>query len=275
MKKVRFEWLVVSAVVWALGGFAQTDQPASGSAAQATTQATSQAAASAADRAAVAANTEIAAALESTVDARKATAGDEVAARVTKDVKQDGRVVVRKGDRLLGKVVSAEANGTGNAGSRLALQFDRLQSGKTTSRLHTVVTAVLATQADATSEPEPMMGSGRPPMPAPQPRPGGSAGGGGLLGGVGSTVGGTLGTVDSVAGSAGGALGSTTEATLGTATTIASSTPARVIRVESQGSANQATGLNSMFSIPQGNLRLESGTTLQFRVVGQTEKPVN
>jgi hypothetical protein len=247
-------------------GVAQREEPSGQAAVQATSQTVSQSAASA-NPAAVAANTEITAALESTVDVRKAKQGDEVVARVTKDVKQEGRVVVQKGDRLIGRILAVKGAGTAAWESRLSAQFDQLKRADATSQLHAVITAVLSVPGTSGAESPGIQG---PSGMSEPPRAGGSAaGGGGLLGGVGSGVGSTLGAT----GSAVGGLGSATDAAFGATTGIGVATPARTIRVESQGTASQSSNLHSVLSTRQGNLRLESGTTLQFRVVGAAEKP--
>ena len=263
--------------------FGQAEQPASQPAARATSQATSQmtgqAAATAAKPGTVAANTQITAALESAVDARTAKPGDIVTARVTKDVKQNGQVVIHKGDHLLGKVVSQQSSANAKSGSSFAVAFDQLKNAQGTSQLQTVVTSVLSTSAGPSNEPG-EMSAPAPVMAAPQggsppPQGGGGllGGGGGPLGGVGSSVGSTLGATGSVAGGAGGVLDAASGATLGSTTGAAVSTPARAVHVESQGSASQSAGVNSIFSTSQGNLHLDSGSTLEFRVVGQAPKP--
>ncbi|MBI2818438.1 MAG: hypothetical protein HYX73_00525 [Acidobacteria bacterium] len=277
----RFPFLgtiAITVLTIASGSYGQTPESAaqvSGQAAsQTATRATSQAGSSAGNQAVVAANTQINATLESTVDAKKAKPGDEVAAKVTKDVKQDGQVIIHKGDRLLGRIVSTGANGIADAGSQIAVQFDRLKSGGATTQLRTVVTSVLNVSAGPPNEEVAGFGGAAPmAMPASQAGAGGSSAGGGLLGGVGSTVGSTLGAAGSLGGNAGGVLDATAGSTIGFSGAVAGSTPGRAIHVESQGSASQSTGLNSVFSAPQGNLRLDSGTTMQFRVVGQAEQP--
>jgi hypothetical protein len=82
------------------------------------------------------AGTQINAELESSLDALSDKPGQEVAARVIKDVKQDGRLVIRKGDRLVGRIVQTET------GLRVSVNFDRLVAGKTVTALDTVVIAV-------------------------------------------------------------------------------------------------------------------------------------
>jgi hypothetical protein len=188
-------------------------------------------------------------------------------------VKQDGKVVVRKGERLLGRIVASEAEGEaeGKAASesRLAAQFDRLKSGTTTTELNTVVTAILSARGSAAGAP-PM--DNTPELMSPPSRPSGG-GGGGLLGGAGATVGSTLGAAGSLTGGLGGAVDSTADASLGGVAGLGSGpalgTPLSAIRVESQSSASQSTGLQSVFSSDKGSLRLESGTSMQFKVVGQ------
>ncbi len=244
------------------------------------------------------AGTKIAAELVSTVDAHTAKPGDEVVARAVKDVKQDGRKMIQKGDRLIGRITSVEAGVAADAASRLAVTFDRLVSGKATSQLNAVVSAVLSTpteeraQRQPMMEPEPMMAPPAPapaPAPAPGPSSGSTPAGGGLLGGVTSTAGSTVGAAGSTlggvtsavnssatatgsaAGNVGGVPDASGRATAGGASGATLATPLRAIRVDSQAQGEQQAAAGSVFSTRQGHLRMESGTRLQFRVAGQAE----
>jgi len=279
MKQLDVMRLLLSAAL-AIGaasvGWGQEKQPEkqAQSSAKTATQAAGEAQAQAKDSAhAVRAGTKISAELLTAVNARTAKPGDEVAARVTKDVKQDGRKVIRKGDRLLGRIQAVEAGAAAEQGSRVAVVFDRLAQGEATSELHTVVSAILSTPRE---ERERMAA----PPPAPMERPAPSApgsGGGGLVGGVtstaGSAVGGTVGAVGSTVGGVGGAIDSTTQATLGAGSDTMLATPLRAIHVESQAQGESQTSANSVLSTRRGQLRLDSGTRMQFRVAAQSEAP--
>jgi hypothetical protein len=245
------------------------------------------------DQAAVKAGTKLKAELESTVDTRTAKPGDEVVARVTKDVKQDGQTVVRKGDRLKGRITEVQrpqAKGEGKAaaesGSRVAVVFDRLVQGESTSQLNAVLTGVLSTPAERRARQEqamreePMMAE---PRPAAAPAGGSASGDAGLLGGVGSTVGSVAGAAGSAAGNvaatadstlagAGSTLGATTDAAVGGTVGAVVATPAKAIRLDSQAQARNQTGASSVLSTREGHLRLDTGTQLEFRVAGQAEK---
>jgi len=226
---------------------------------------------------AVRAGTKISAELESTVDTRTAKPGDEVTARVTKDVRQDGRTVIHKGDRLAGRVTSVEAASKADAGSRMAVAFDRLVQGQATSQLNTVVTAILSTPAEERARQERMAEPGPVMVPAPGPAPsgpaprGGAASGGGLVGGVTSTVDSTVRTTAPVVGGVTGTVDATSRTAVGNTTGAALATPMRAIRVESHGQAEHQSGVSSLLSTRQGHLRLESGTNVQMRVVAESE----
>lgn len=221
------------------------------------------------------AGTRINAELESTLDAKTAKPDDQVAARVTKDVKENGRTVVRKGDRLIGKVVEARADATGKAGSQLNVVFDRLASAQGETQLNTVLSSVLSTPSEERAERQQQ--SEAPPMMEPMPAPSGGAvgGGGGLVGGVtssvGSTVGAATGAVGSTVGGVGGTLDAATRTTAGNATNLGLATPMRAIHIESRSQAENQTSANSVLSTRQGDLRLESGTRMQFRVAANSE----
>ncbi len=210
------------------------------------------------DATGIRAGTKFAAELQSSVDAKTAKPGDEVSARVTQNVKESGRVVIRKGDRLVGTVtdVKSEAHG----GSAVGIKFDRLIRGDATSHVNAILASILSTpgersEGEGGEAPEPMASPGLAPRA-----------GGGLLGGAASTVGATTGAVAGTAGGLGGSAAGTTRGTLGASSGTMVSTPLHSIRVGSSTSAEGSAESGSMLSTRQGNLRLESGTRLQFRV---------
>jgi len=170
-------------------------------------------------------------------------------------------VVVRKGDSLIGHVTSVQTAANGRVGSALGVKFDRLVAGHATERLNTVLTSILSVPG-SNRGPEPMP---TPAMPAPVTAPAGG-GGGGLLGGVGATVGSAVGTAGSTVGGVGGAVGATAQSSLGAHSGLNLSTPARQIHLQTMASANQSTETNSVLRTRKGNLRLQSGTRMRFRV---------
>jgi hypothetical protein len=216
--------------------------------------------------------TRISTQLMSNIDTRTAKQGDEVEARVTKNVKQHGKVVIHKGDKLVGHITSVQNSLNGKGGSSLGVQFNQLVEGNTTTQLNTVLTSVLS--AGASSQASGSDEMDMPSMPEPVAVPSGSGGRGGLLGGVGSTVGSTLGSTVGAAGStlgqAGGAVGATTQNTLGASSNFGLATPVRQIHIGSSASAESSAGANSTLSTRKGNLRLDSGTQMQFRVAADS-----
>jgi len=225
--------------------------------------------------------TNISTELETTLDASKAKPGDEVVAKVTKDVKQDGRVVIKKGDRLSGHVTSASADSSGKASSEMSVVFDRLSRGVAVVNLNTTVSSIVSTSGDLRGGDEPMM-SNEPVMARSQgaARSGGSASSSGrLVGGLTSTAGSAVGNVGSAVGTtansslggAGGVVGASSRATGQGNGAAALSTPAREIRLGSSAGADQSTDMTSVLSSRQGNLRLESGTQMRFRVAAQSD----
>ena len=74
---------------------------------------------------ALAAGTPINAELTSSLDSKKAKAGNPVNARVSEAVKADGEVVIPKGAKLIGHLTQASARAKGDADSSLAIQFDK------------------------------------------------------------------------------------------------------------------------------------------------------
>lgn len=62
--------------------------------------------------------------LTKSVDAKKAKTGDEVTAKVTQDVKADGKVVVSKGSKLVGHITEAQAKSK-DGESKLGVVFEK------------------------------------------------------------------------------------------------------------------------------------------------------
>ncbi len=159
------------------------------------------------------------------LDAKKAKAGDEVSAKVTQDVKSDGKVVVHKGSKLVGHVTEAKARTKENSESKLGIVFDKavLKGGQ-----EVAFNGVIQALAPPVHGDLGLSGSESSSLGAPMGGGGGGSArssGGGALGGVtgaagsavGSTVGGATGAVGNVAGSAGGAVNGTVNNTAGLA----------------------------------------------------------
>ncbi len=222
------------------------------------------------DSAAIRSGTKINAELVSALDTRTAKRGDEVTARATKDVKQSGRTVIHKGDRLLGRVTDVQSAASADAGSRLAVTFDRLVQGETTTQLNAVVRSIISTPSQERAQREQMTRD--EPMAAPRPTPAASSsssasGGGSLVGGATSTVGSAVGGATSTVGSTVGGAGST----VGAAAGADLSTPIQAIRIQSNAQGENQTGLASALSTRRGDLRLESGTRLQLQVAADSQ----
>jgi hypothetical protein len=63
--------------------------------------------------------------LDTAVDSKKVKTGDSVNAHVTEAVKANGQTVIPKNTKLLGHVTQASARAKGDAGSALAIVFDK------------------------------------------------------------------------------------------------------------------------------------------------------
>ncbi len=121
-------------------------------------------------------------------------------ARTNEDVKENGKVVLKKGTRLYGHVTQAQARESGQSQSQLGIAFDHavLSDGQEVP-FNASIEALAAAQSAATAAPvsDDMMASGSG-MGAVS---GTSRGGGGPVGGVTSTTGAATNTVVNTAGS--------------------------------------------------------------------------
>jgi hypothetical protein len=214
-------------------------------------------------------NTQLAAQLENSLDARHAKVGDRVALKTTQAVKQNGEVIVPKGARLLGHVTEVQQRTKANGESRIGVAFDRLQKGALDIPITATITSITQARSQAragdSSLDSDMMSSSSARSSSRT-----SNNGGGLLGGAGNTVGGvvntTTSTVGNVAGSTTNAVGSTVGSTAGTAANLTGSL--RGLQITQSTSASAEGG--STLSLGSGNLRLESGATFNLLVSSST-----
>ena len=158
--------------------------------------------------------------LATSLDAKRSKPGDEVEARAAEDVKQDGKVVLKKGTRLVGHVTQAQARAKGQTQSQLGIMFDHaiLKNGQEVpfnASIQALAAAQTAAAASTGADDIVASGSG---MASGQ---GMARSGGGLAGGVASTAGTTAGaatgsvmnTASSVPATAGGSLNTVTRST--------------------------------------------------------------
>jgi hypothetical protein len=160
--------------------------------------------------------TKIDSALTSSLDAKKNKPGDRVEARTTQDVKQDGKVVLKKGTRLVGHVTQTQARAGGQSQSQLGIVFDHavLKNGDEVpfnATIQALAVAQSSTAAAAGADDMMASGSGMGAVSGP------AQSGGGLLSGATSTTGAAAGSVvhtaSTVPVNAGGTLNTATHST--------------------------------------------------------------
>ncbi len=213
--------------------------------------------------------TTVNAVLAKPVDSRKCKPGDQVVATASEDVKSDGKVVIRKGSKLIGHVTEVKAKGEGEANSSLGLMFDRavLKSGEAV-QMNSTIQALAAGHSNAPEMDDDMAGVGGGTVHSA----GSVRGGGGLLGGVSSTASGATGAVANAGGNATGALNSSlgSTATVGNGVGAAlNSNSTGVVGLKGlslAGSASNATQ-GSVITSTGKSVHLDSGTQMVLRVV--------
>jgi len=228
-----------------------------------------------ANSAALNSGTTLQAELAKPLDCKKAKPGDEVSAKLTQDVKEDGKVVAHKGSRLVGHVTEAQAKSKENAESKLGIVFDKavLKGGQeiafngAVQALAPPVQGSLSAAGDESSN----LGMSR----------GGAMGGsrgsgplGGVTGSVPSTLSSATGSMGnaagSVTGSATGAVGGAVSNTAGTAVNgTINSTSHGVVGMQgltlNTVSAGSAQG--SVISSATHNVKLDAGTQMVLQVI--------
>jgi hypothetical protein len=226
--------------------------------------------------------TNIDATLATSLDAKRSKPGDEVEARAAQDVKQDGKVVLKKGTRLVGHVTQAQARAKGQTQSEIGILFDHavLKNGQQLP-FNASIQALASAQsaAAASSAGDDLMASGGG-MGAAQ---GSARSGGGLVGGAtsaaGAAAGATTGTVmntsSTLSSTAGGTINSAARSTgaVGGLTSSGrlASNSSGVFGLEGvsiDSAASNATQ-GSMIVSETKNVHLDSGTQLLLRAAAQ------
>jgi hypothetical protein len=228
----------------------------------------------------ISSGTKIDATLASSLDAKKNKPGDRVEARTTQDVKQDDKVVLKKGTHLVGHVTQAQARASGQSQSQLGIVFDHavLKKGEEVPFNATIqALAVAQSSTTAAAGAGDMMASGGG-MGAVS---GTARGGGGLLGGVTSTTGATAGSVVNTANSvpvnAGGTLNAATRST----GAVGGLTSEGRLASDSSGvfglhglsidSAASSATQGSIIVSSTKNVHLDSGTQMLLSASGQAK----
>ena len=130
--------------------------------------------------------------LKGSLDAKKSKVGDRVEAETTQDVKEDGKVVLRKGTRLTGHVTEVQAREKSQATSHVGILFEQaeMRDGHQMP-LHASIQALAAAQSSvqassAVADDDVFAGGGA------AAGGGGAVRGGGLVGGALQTTSGTV-----------------------------------------------------------------------------------
>jgi hypothetical protein len=224
--------------------------------------------------------TKIDATLSNTLDARKVKNGDRVEARTADNIKQDGKVILKRGTRLEGHVTQAQVRAKGQEQSQLGIVFDRaiLPNGQSMPLNATVQALAAAQSATTTGNGADDLAASTGGMASPS---GATRGGGGLVGGVASTAGGATGAVMNTATSATAAAGGSINAATHSAGAMGGLTSTGRLATNSTGvfgleglsidSAASSATQGSMIVSSTKNVRLESGTQLLLSAGAQAQ----
>jgi hypothetical protein len=229
----------------------------------------------------LASGTTIQAVLATPLDAKRNKPGDPVIAKTTQDVKQDGKVVLKKGSELKGHVTQAHARMSHNAQSSLGIVFD---SAVPKNGQPMPVNLSIQALAGAQNQVATSLGDNRAMLDSTGE--GGFTGaatpaGSGLVRGVGGTVAGVANTAGGVTGNvgqtAGGTMGAATHSVASTGSTgglnaagqlISNSTGVFNLRgLNLTSAANNGTQASVVNSTTQ-NVHLASGTQMVLQVIG-------
>lgn len=212
--------------------------------------------------------TSLAAELQNTIDVRQARVGDQVVLKTTQAIKSNGRTIVGKGARLIGRVTEVVQKNKDSNESRIGILFDRLERGSLALPISATITSITRARVGARTSNDDLFASDASAGSSARSSSSGrsSSGNSGALGSVSSVVTSTTSTVGEVVGGTTSAVDSTVNSTTNvvgnSATGVSGSL--RGIRI-SESSSTSVEG-SSVLSLQGGNLRLEKGTNLNLVV---------
>ena len=231
----------------------------------------------------IANGTKIDATLATSLDAKRSKVGDEVEARTEEDIKQDGKVILKRGTHLVGHVTATQARVNGQAQSQLGIVFDRaVQKNGEQMPFNASIQALASAQsaANLAASDEMMPAGGQ--MTTAQAT---TRNGGGLVGGAASTAGATAGMATGTVMNTAGPVSATAGGTMNTVThssgAVGGLNAAGRLSPNSSGVFGlEGLSLNSAASsATQGsvivsntkNVHLDSGTQLLLQTTGQAQ----
>lgn len=209
--------------------------------------------------------------LQTSVDVNKSKVGDRVVVKTAKAVKQDGKTVVAKGTRLVGRVTEIAKRSKENAQSRIGVLFDRIEGNNLSRPISLTIVSITKANANAAFDDQGSFGGDAMDTTSVNSSGSGrSTTNGGL---VRSTAGSATGLVSSVAntttaaaGSAINTVGSTTRSLGSTAGSTVGSTVGAVQNINIAASANGSASTSTTLSSNDRNFKLEKGATVNLRV---------
>lgn len=216
----------------------------------------------------IAEGTKIDATLVSWLDARKSRIGDPVQARIEQDVKQGGKVVLKKGTQLAGHVTAARTRSASQGQSQVGVSFERalLPNGQSIP-FHASIVALSAPQPTGTT------GAGARDAMAS----GGGMGATQASARSGAASGAAMNTSNAVSSSSSGAANAAVRSSGAVGGPVSSgrlsSNSKGVFGLEglSLGSTKSSASLGSTIVSTTKNVRLNSGTEMLLRTSAQAK----
>jgi hypothetical protein len=213
------------------------------------------------------------AALSQPIDAKKNKPGDAVTARTTEATKSEGKVVIPKGSKLVGRVTEAKARTKGESESAVGIVFDKaiLKDGREVP-LNVTLQAVGAAQSAASSS---LAGDDLSAGGGMAGRTSGRAGAGGALGGVTSTVGAGAGTVTNTAANADGVAGGTAGSAVNSTANVAGATRTSGATGGLNAGGRLTSNSRGVFGLEGMNLSSASTNSTQGSLITSTSRNVH
>jgi hypothetical protein len=204
--------------------------------------------------------------LQNTLDVRKAHVGDQVVLKTTKAIKSQGRTVVPRGARLLGRVTEVAQKSKDSGESHIGILFDRLERGSLELPISATISSITSGRASTRANNDDLFDTSASSSSSARSSTSASSssGGGSLLGGAGNVVNSTTSTVGNVVGGTTSAVGSTVDSTTNAVGNTATGVGRSLGGIQISESSNTSVEGSSVLSLRGDNLRLEKGTNFNL-----------
>lgn len=204
--------------------------------------------------------------LQGSLSAEKAKVGDEIILKTTKAVNENGRTVIKKGSRLLGRVTHVKQKTKERNGSEIGIVFDRVKQGDQTAPVTLSILSIARVESQSRTVDDTFaISSSRPSTVGTSTQ---SIGNRGLVGTTTTTAAGLPNTVRDTSGTVLDTSGRRTGSATGVVET-------NIRGLQINQSVDATMNGSTTLGMNSGNMKLESGTIFTVTIAANSNGSSN